>query len=82
MPAVSFYLSQDLLNAIRARASAQKIPVSRIISEAVKEYLKLTESTEAKKRVLKYLFEQKPLGGMDVWKELHKERTAADAGRS
>ena len=82
MPAVSFYLSQDLLNAIRARASAQKIPVSRIISEAVKEYLKLTESTEAKKRVLKYLLEQKPLGGMYVWEELHKERTAADAGRS
>jgi len=82
MPAVSFYLSQDLLNAVRERARAQKIPVSRIISEAVREYLKLTENVEAKKRVLKYLSEKKPFGGMEGWERLHKERTEADAGRS
>ena len=82
MPAVSFYLSQDVLDAIRARAKAAKIPVSRIISDAVKHYLNLTESMEARKRVLKCLSGQKPFGGIQGWQELHKERSAADVDRS
>ena len=37
MPAVSFYLKKEVLDAVRARASASNIPVSRIISRAVEE---------------------------------------------
>ena len=81
MPAVSFYLSQEILDAVRAKAKAEKIPVSRIISDAVKQYLEFTENYEAKKRVLRYLTKNKPLGGVEAWEDLHRERNEADDGR-
>ncbi len=48
MPAVSFYLSQEILDVVRAKAKAEKIPVSRIISERVKQYLGRMESMDAR----------------------------------
>ncbi len=38
MPAVSFYLKKEVLDAVRARASAGNIPVSRIISLRRREF--------------------------------------------
>lgn len=81
MPAVSFYLKERVLESVRAKAAASKAPVSQIISEAVEQYLRAEEKKAAKERVLRFLGE-KPFGGYSGWKELHKERTAADDCRS
>ena len=67
MPAVSIYISQNILDAVRARANAQKIPVSRIIRKVITYYLSLDETKEAKERVLKQLAKEKPFGGIEAW---------------
>ena len=67
MPAVSFYLKKDLLDAVRAKAKARNVPASRIIQEAVEQYLSLSEKRRAKERVLGFLVREKPLGGMEGW---------------
>ena len=78
MPAVSFYLKKEVLEAIRARASSGNIPISRIISRAVEEYLKTDEMLGARKQVLDHIRQAlSPMG----WESLHRERTAADADR-
>lgn len=77
MPAVSFYLKERVLESVRAKAAASNAPVSQIISEAVEQYLRAEEKKAAKERVLRFLG-GKPFGGYSGWKELHKERTAAD----
>jgi hypothetical protein len=82
MPAVSFYLKQDTLDAVRTRAKTLNIPVSTIIREAIEEYIKTDQSRAAKKRVLDMLVINKPLGGMSQWEDIHRERTEADADRS
>jgi predicted transcriptional regulator len=81
MPAVSFYLSQDALEDVKARAKTVNVTVSRIIREAVENYLGLEKQKEARERVLKILAEKKPLGGEQAWKDIHQERTLADAHR-
>mgnify|MGYP005667244967 CR=1 FL=1 len=81
MPAVSFYLKKDLLDAVRAKAKARNVPASRIIQEAVEQYLSLSEKRRAKERVLGFLVREKPLGGMEGWEKLHRERDHADADR-
>lgn len=78
MPAVSFYLKKDVLDAVRARASSRNIPVSRIISRAVEDYLRTDEMNAARKRV------RERIGRAIVpadWEALHRERTTADADR-
>ena len=78
MPAVSFYLKKDVLAAVRARASSGNIPVSRIISRAVEDYLKTDEINGARKRVMEHIH----LVAVPAdWEALHQERTAADADR-
>jgi hypothetical protein len=81
MPAVSFYLKQDVLDSVRAKAQVYNIPVSRIIRQAVEEFLKADETKIAKERILDILTQDKPLGGMNVWDEIHMERTKADDNR-
>lgn len=78
MPAVSFYLKKEVLNAIRARASSGNIPVSRIISRAVEDYLKTAETNGARKRVREHI--RQVVVPAD-WEALHRERTTADADR-
>jgi len=80
MPAVSFYLKEKVLERVRAKATAEKMPVSQIISEAVERYLNTEEKKAAKERVLRFLAE-KPLGGYEGWNDLHKERNKADDSR-
>jgi len=78
MPAVSFYLKKEVLEAIRARAGSGNIPVSHIISLAVEEYLKADEMKMARNRVMENIRQAlEPTG----WEALHRERTAADADR-
>jgi len=79
MPAVSFYLKKEVLDAVRARSSSSNTPVSRIISRAVEEFLRTDEMNGARKRVMKNI--GKALGRSD-WEVLHRERTAADADRN
>ena len=78
MPAVSFYLKKEVLEAVRARASTGNIPVSRIISRAVEEYLRTDEMNGARKRVMEHI--RQSVIPAD-WEALHRERTAADADR-
>ena len=78
MPAVSFYLKNEVLDAVRARASSTNTPVSRIISRAVEEFLRTDEMNGARKRVMTNI--GKALGRSD-WEVLHQERTAADVDR-
>lgn len=78
MPAVSFYLKKAVLDAVRARASSKNIPVSRIISRAVEEYLKTDEMVDARKRVMAHI--RKTVNPAD-WEEIHRERTETDADR-
>ena len=78
MPAVSFYLKKEVLEAIRARASSGNISVSRIISRAVEEYLKTDEMNGARKRVMEHI--RQAVVPAD-WDALHRERTAANADR-
>lgn len=78
MPAVSFYLKKEVLDAVRARAGSSNMPISRIISRAVEEYLKTDEMTGARSRVLTHI--RKAVAPAD-WETLHRERTRADADR-
>lgn len=81
MPAVSFYLNEKTLDAVRAKSKLGNIPASQIIREAIESYLSIEEKREARKRVLNCLTREKPLGGAKGWERLHRERTEADAGR-
>jgi hypothetical protein len=81
MPSVSFYLNQKSLDAIRARAKAHKVPVSRVIREAVEQYLKISDTKAARENVLNVLTTKRPFGGIAAWDELHRERTEADNDR-
>lgn len=74
MPVVSFYLKQEILDAVRAHAKANRVSVSRIIREAVEQYLAVDETRAAKERVLDVLSKKKPLGSLKEWDEIHKER--------
>jgi hypothetical protein len=78
MPAVSFYLKKEVLDAVRARASSSKEPVSRIISRAVEEYLGTREKLGARQQVLEHIRHALAPTG---WQALHRERTTADADR-
>jgi hypothetical protein len=78
MPAVSFYLKKEVLDAVRARACSGNVPVSRIISRAVEEFLRTDEMNGARKRVMGHIREAI---AAEKWEALHRERTRADADR-
>jgi hypothetical protein len=78
MPAVSFYLKKEVLDAVRARASSGNMPVSRVISCAVEAYLKTAEMNAARKRIREHI--GRAIIPAD-WEALHRERTSADADR-
>ncbi len=81
MPAVSFYLNQDVLDSVRLKAKAENIPISRLIREAIENYLGVEKKKKARDRVLQTLIKERPLGGMEDWEEIHRQRTLADADR-
>ena len=79
MPAVSFYLKKEVLDAVRAHAKANDIPVSRVISLAVEGYLKTDQMLGARKRVMDNIRQALAPTG---WEALHRERSASDADRN
>jgi len=78
MPAVSFYLSADVLAHLRAEAKARKRSVSGVISEAIGKYLHVNEQSNAKAEFIG-LLKKCDLGN---WEEVHAERERAGVDRS
>jgi len=78
MPNISIYLNDETLEIIRAKSKVEKLPLSAIVKDAIEQYMNISESKKARTHLLKTLTSKRPLG---EWKELHKERTSADADR-
>jgi predicted transcriptional regulator len=71
MPAVSFYLPEDILKALREEARARNTSVSRLIRTSVETQLDFENRVRAKNEFLKAI-RSVSLGS---WEETHKERT-------
>jgi predicted transcriptional regulator len=71
MPAVSFYLPEDVLKALREEAKARNISVSRLIRTSVETQLNLEERKRAKTDFLKAIRS----ADLGTWEEAHKERS-------
>lgn len=78
MPAVSFYLPEDILKALREEAKARNTSISRLIRASVETQLDLEKRKKAKSRLLRAI-RSVGLGG---WEEAHKERTKESDDRS
>jgi len=71
MPAVSFYLPEDVLKELRAEARNRKTSVSRLIRTAVETHLDLETRKKAKADLIRAL----RTADLGSWDELHEERT-------
>ena len=71
MPAVSFYLPEETLRALRAEAKGRKTSVSRLIRTAVEAHLDVEDKKKAKDELIKELAG----AGLGPWEEAHRERT-------
>ena len=71
MPAVSFYLPEETMKAIRAEARNRKTSVSRLIRTAVETLLDLETKKRAKDELVKAL----RTADLGSWEEAHAERT-------
>ncbi len=77
MPAVSFYLPEEVLKALRKEAKARKTSVSRLIRSAVENQLNLEKQKNAKADLLRVL----RAADLGKWDETHKERNREADGR-
>jgi len=71
MPAVSFYLPEETMKALRAEARNRKISVSRLIRTAVETHMDFEKKKKAKTGLVKAL-RAVELGS---WEEAHEDRT-------
>ena len=71
MPAVSFYLPEDVLKALREEARVRNTSVSRLIRTSVETQLDLEDRKRAKSEFLRAIRS----AGLGTWEEAHKERT-------
>ncbi|OGD18443.1 MAG: hypothetical protein A2Y69_03620 [Candidatus Aminicenantes bacterium RBG_13_59_9] len=71
MPAVSFYLPEDVLKALREEARVRNTSVSRLIRTSVETQLDLEKRKSAKSEFLKAIRS----AGLGTWEEAHKERS-------
>ncbi|HUT07751.1 MAG TPA: ribbon-helix-helix protein, CopG family [Candidatus Latescibacteria bacterium] len=78
MPAVSFYLPEDLLKELRAEARNRKTSVSRLIRTAVETQLDVETRKKAKAALIRAL----RTADLGPWNELHEERTKESDDRS
>lgn len=81
MPSVSFYMSNEILEAVRERSKSQNISVSQIIQKAIEQHLSIDEKSESKSRVLNFFLNNKIQDQLGSWDDSHEERSNADAGR-
>lgn len=77
MPAVSFYLPEDILKALRDEAKARNTSVSRLIRTSVETQLELEKRKRAKSEFLKAIRSTR----LGSWEDAHKERTKESDGR-
>ena len=70
MPAVSFYLPEDILKELRAEARNRKTSVSRLIRTAVETHLDLEMRKKGKTDLIRAL----RTADLGSWDELHEER--------
>ncbi len=77
MPAVSFYLPEDILAHLRAESKARNMPVSNIVREAVLRYLQAEEKQNSKKEFIKMLRK----ADLGTWEEVHAERERSESNR-
>ena len=78
MPAVSFYLPEDVLKELRAEARNRKTSVSRLIRTAVEIHLDVVTRKKAKADLIRAL----RTADLGSWDELHAERTKESDDRS
>lgn len=78
MPAVSFYLPEDVLKELRAEARNRKTSVSRLIRTAVETHLDVETRKKAKAALIRAL----RTADLGSWNELHDERTKESDDRS
>lgn len=78
MPAVSFYLPEDVLKELRAEARNRKTSVSRLIRTAVETHLDVETRKKAKAALIRTL----RTADLGSWNELHEERTKESDDRS
>ena len=71
MPAVSFYLPEDILKELRSEARSRKTSVSRLIRTAVEARLDIDARKKAKKELVRMLRD----ADLGTWGDLHGERT-------
>lgn len=81
MPGITVYLPEKIAEALRSRAKATQVAVSKIVQEAIEKHLEAENKARLKERVVKVLTRDKPLGGRKAWDRLHKERSESDVGR-
>jgi len=78
MPAVSFYLPEDILKELRAEARTRKTSVSRLIRTAVETHLDVETRKRAKAELVKSL----RTANLGPWEKIHEERTKESDDRS
>ena len=77
MPAVSFYLPEDVLKALREEAKVRNTSVSRLIRTSVETQLDLEKRKRAKSEFLRAIRS----ASLGTWQETHKERTGESDDR-
>jgi predicted DNA-binding protein len=77
MPAVSFYLPDDVLAHLKAESKAQNKAISCMVREAVQRYLEADEKRESKARFLR-LLNRTDLG---TWGDVHGQRKESEISR-
>lgn len=81
MPTCSVYLDDETLDAIKEMSEKQEISLSRIVRDALSQYLGQTVRPRARERVLERMRTLRPLGTPADWEGAHRERTNSDEDR-
>lgn len=71
MPAVSFYLPENVLKELRTEARVRKVSVSRLIRTAVESHLDVEARRKARRELLRVI----RASNLGSWDEMHSERT-------
>ena len=81
MPTITVDLDPSSLEALKQQAKFQKVPVPRLVQEAVSRFLDDVGQSSNRRRLLDRLVEEKPFGNQDSLDWIQQERAAADADR-